>query len=584
MTDNNGRLTEWEKWVSNGSADSLFAAYSSDEELSDKMNKLLPGEGTIPPEQVRRDRERFHQLPRRGETRDEKQASPTKHVILNKSRQLNVEEALAEIVDNIVDNYERNPSPPTKLEVEITVYPPTEASPGELVVKENSGGIPGDRIVSLIQLGASDRGSSGIGAWGEGFKMAVFALGQEIEVFSTAPRENPIGILFPRGWLNPQHRLWTQWKVDVFAVSKNAPPEGTTIVRASHLHRKVSEYFGLDSVHTLDKVEAVTSALATFFGEVYAEKYQKFRSNGQDVTINLRIGSVTESVTFIEPVETRLRNNLSFLPWLRPIIWRKRFDINFTDEDRTAVLDVEIYAGLAATNNYSPIRSEQVGHPGAEMWGNGRLFSLKGPISDETVGWGYTFGGSGGRNPLANASSRRLTIVALFSASDSRDIPWAAPVKNDYNRRSDFYAEIRETFARVIRLFKDSVSILEFVLLMFSKEWTTYSNDQKLRIIFRDVNPSPEFLESFSNSRFGRKILKHEPTLNFKEVAEDMPSVPQLYGLEASNIRSIAVAAAETKQFAEQRVEFLRAIFPALLNQAQIEEQMGLAENEEFNP
>src|SRR3989442_9513184 len=118
------------------------------------------------------------------------------------------------------------------------------------------------------------------------------------------------------------------------------------------------------------------------------------------------------------------------------------------------------------------------------MWGNGRKFSLKGRITDESVGWGYTYGGRGGTNPRSNASYRRLTLVALFTAEDSRDIPWAAPVKNDYNRRSDFYAEIRSALAAAIRLYKDVHALLEFALIPFSQEWIDSNDETKLRILF----------------------------------------------------------------------------------------------------
>ena len=209
--------------------------------MAAKLNDFLGGSGQIFAEEVSRARQRFNQLPRRGNSRKEELASPTKHVILNKARQLKVPEALAEILDNIFDNFERNPYSPRRLEVEITAYPPIEdAAPGEIVICENSGGIPSERLVPLVQLGASNESSASIGAWGEGFKMAIFALGQEIEVFTTYPKEQSTGIFFPKGWLDRNHRLWTQWKVEFFDIGRNAPPEGTTIVRINHQTQRAS--------------------------------------------------------------------------------------------------------------------------------------------------------------------------------------------------------------------------------------------------------------------------------------------------------------------------------------------------------
>jgi len=500
--------------------------------------------------------------------------------------QLRVPEALAEILDNIFDNFEGNLSKPTKLEVEMVAYPPTEASPGELVIHENSGGIPSKRIVPLIQLGASERTPGGIGAWGEGFKMAVFALGQEVEVFSNYSQEQPVAIYFPRGWLDPNHRLWKQWKVDIFGIQRNPPSEGTTIIRITHLDGNVLRFFGIGETTEGRSSETVCKELANYFGEVYAEKYHNLVSQGYEVFIKLTIGDSSRVVKFMTPAETRLRENLAFLPWLRPIRWNQTWETNLEDEDRTARLEVMIYAGLAATENYSPTYADQLSKPGVEMWGNGRMFSLKGRITDESVGWGFTFGGSAGRNPTSNASYRRLTIIASFTADDSRDIPWAAPVKNDYNRRSEFYVEIREALARVIRLFKDPHDLLGFVLLLFSQAWTTYDTDKKLVILFRDVEAGSEFIQEFSQSRFGRKLLAFQPVLSFKEmeIGDSQPTVHSLYGLTSTRIRDIVAAAVATKQSPEYRVQFLKAMFPALTRQAEIEDEMGLAIDEEFAP
>src|SRR2546425_4999635 len=190
------KKSQWAELMRTGGADTFFDSYPDDAELAAKINDLFSG-SNVSEERIRRDRERFHQLPRRGEIREEKLNSPTKNVILNKANQLNVAEALAEILDNVFDNYERNTSAPSKLEVEVIAYPPAGAVAGEIVIRENSGGIPADRILPLIQLGGSDRSLGGIGAWGEGFKMAAFALGEEVEVFSSYPTEPPVAIVFP---------------------------------------------------------------------------------------------------------------------------------------------------------------------------------------------------------------------------------------------------------------------------------------------------------------------------------------------------------------------------------------------------
>jgi hypothetical protein len=578
----NARAAQWANMVATGGADNLFDTYPDDEELAATLNGLLRGDGEITASQVCIDRQRFHELPRRGEMRDERVASPTKFVIYNKARQLNIRESLAEILDNIFDNFERNDAKPKKLEVAITVYPPTEASPAEIVIRENSGGIPNERIGPLVQLGASDRSTAGIGAWGEGFKMAVFALGAEIEVFSSYGGEPPIAIVFPKGWLEPNHALWKQWKVEIFGISRNAPPVGTTIIVIKHLHPQVVSGFGIGS-RDVDLAN-VCAKMADYFGEVYSEKYHCLVEQGSEVGIDITVGNSSSSVVFFDKVEARLRGNLAFLPWMRPIKWSRVFEAQLEGQSQKSTLEVTIYAGLAATENYSSTYAEQLSKPGVEMWGNGRKFSLKGRITDESAGWGFTYGGRGGTNPSSNASYRRLTIVALFNASDSRDVPWAAPVKNDYNRRSEFYAEIQSALARAIKLFKDAHTLLEFVLLIFSQEWNKYDFDERLSLLFSDVESDEQTIKDFSDSRFGRKVLAFDPPMIFKEVGTEVhdPTLHSLYGIESTQISDIVKAAVATKHSAVQRIEFLKAIFPSLARQAEIEEKMGLAIGEEF--
>jgi hypothetical protein len=580
------KQTKWSELIKAGGADTFFDSFPDDAELARKLNEFYPDAGEISEEQIKRDRERFNRLPRRGDFREEKINSPTKKVILNKAKQLNVPEALAEIVDNIFDNYERNSSAPKKLEVKLIVYPPAGASEAELVVHENSGGIPSSRIIPLIQLGTSDKYIGGIGAWGEGFKMAVFALGQEVEIFSTFPGETPTAIVFPKGWLIPDDKLWSQWRVDIRGVARNPPPEGATTIHISYLHDKVLQYFGL-SESSPKKAEVVCNGLAAYFGEVYSEKYHKHISEGRDIDIQIKIGSSSCKVKFIKPVEQRLMENLAFIPWLRPIKWKRVFKTPLEEEQRTAVVEMLVYAGLSATEaqSYSRSYAGQQQRPGVEMWGNGRKFSLKGRITDETVGWGFTYGGRGGTNPRSNASYRRLTIVALFSADDSRDIPWAAPVKDDYNRRSDFYAEIQAALARSIKLYKDAHALLEFALEPFSYAWTTYDQDMKLKSLFREVEATPAFIKSFSSSRFGKKLLSFKPSLTFEEIDDSIstPTVHSLFKLESTKIGDIVLAAAATKENPNQRVAFLKALFPSLEAQAKLEERMHLRPDEEFS-
>lgn len=576
----------WAELIRDGGASTFFDTYSDDAELAQAVNTTFPDAIPVTSEQVRRDRHRFYSRSKLGEVIEEQEASPSKQVIRNKAAQLVVREALVEILDNIFDNFERNR--PDNLEVQISIYPQTQAAPAELVITENSGGVEKKRVVPLVQLGFSERSARGIGAWGEGFKMAVFALGEEIKVFSTFPEQDPVAVHFPRGWLDPGNPiLWKKWKVNTHRIAKNPPQEGTTTIIVRYLHSQVLQSLGLGEEPNGDTPSSVCKELANYFGEVYAQKYHNLRTQGYSVSIKIAIGSASEDVRFTAPVKARLSRHLAFIPWLRPIHWTIEWQVEVEEPEeesrlRAAKLRVEVYAGLEAIHD--DFLSYPRHPPGVEMWGNGRLFSLKGRISDSSVGWGYKFGGGGGTNPNPTASARRITVVALFTADDSRNIPWAAPVKNDYNRRSEFYAEIQETLAKAIRLFKNAAALHKSRLIPFSYDWTQYNDQQKLDALFSDSDATPEFKQRFATSRFGKKLLAFEPEFSFRELTgSDAQCTPlRVHGISTTVVKSAVKASGATKESAEQVVEYLKALFSGMARQAKMEEEIGLGLQEEI--
>jgi hypothetical protein len=564
---------EWSNAITTGFAETWFSSYPDDQELADYVNKMFPSTTSVTADQIRQDRKRFYLRSQRGEPIEEQEASPTKDVILNKASQLDTKEALAEIIDNIFDNFERNL--PSSLEVEIAVYPQNDIAPGEIVISENSGGIENKRVIPMIQLGLSNRSSRGIGAWGEGFKMAAFALGEEVEVFSTFPGEEPIAIHFPKGWLDRNHYLWKKWKVNTYKIQKNAPAEGSTIIRINYVPQQVLDSFGLSEQQNREESEQICQKLTRYFGEIYAEKYHDLNSQGyEDISIGISLGNTHCKVDFADRVRLRMIENLAFFPWLRPIylttVWQAEIEEPGNEDGRIAKLSAEIYAGLTATFDDFQDYSEQ--KPGVEMWGNGRLFSLNGRVDDKSVGWGV------GANPQATASSRRIVIVALFTAEDSRDIPWAAPVKNGYNRRSIFYAEIQDVFARIIRLYKDAARIVESRILPFSYAWTQMNDEEKVEVIFKESDATPEQKKEFACSHFGRKIINFRPDFVFN-VVNDVNRLTSNYvhGYTGNDIKEVVKAAAETKQSYEQVIEFLQVVFPQRYKQSQIEKVARLA-------
>jgi hypothetical protein len=178
-----------------------------------------------------------------------------------------------------------------------------------------------------------------------------------------------------------------------------------------------------------------------------------------------------------------------------------------------------------------------------------------------------------------------MMIVALFSSEDSRDVPWAAPVKTDYNRRSEFYAEIELACAKLIKLYKDGLRFLDSRFVPFSYSWTKLPEKQKLDILFDGSDASNEFKQHFAQSRFGKKLLNFQADFAFCEVngADAEISVPVIQGISIRSVKDAVAAATETKGTGEEIVHYLKALFPTIAVQAEVEEQMELAPDEEID-
>jgi len=164
-------------------------------------------------------------------------ALPAKDVLKNKSRVCPPISAVCEIMDNIFDNFEENGA---QRNLAISFIVKTVGA-GEISIAENSGGIRDVKLEPLVRLGLAYHSAKGsIGIWGEGLKVAVFALGSVVEIFTHFPAETPALVSFPEGWLESP-----DWTVPVYAIDEEAPPPGV-----DHLsHQKSSPPHRLGGGH-----------------------------------------------------------------------------------------------------------------------------------------------------------------------------------------------------------------------------------------------------------------------------------------------------------------------------------------------
>lgn len=158
-------------------------------------------------------------------------AVPAKEILKNKARVCPPISAICEILDNIFDNFEENGAA-HDLSISVVV---ALAGHGEISIAENSGGIREIKLEPLVRLGVPYHGAKGsIGTWGEGFKVAAFSLGSEVEVITHFPREQPVLVHFDENWLNS-----SDWNVPIYDASGESPRSGTTVFRIQRLARKV---------------------------------------------------------------------------------------------------------------------------------------------------------------------------------------------------------------------------------------------------------------------------------------------------------------------------------------------------------
>jgi hypothetical protein len=191
----------------------------------------------------------------------------------------------------------------------------------------------------------------GIGTWGEGFKIAIFSLGSEVEIVTHFPGDEPVFIHFDKDWLyNPD------WNVPVYAAHGATEP-GRTRITIRYLQKEITwpeviRDLGLNYGH---KISAIYDAHASCSIE--------FAIDGAG-TKKLR------PLPLAHP--TVIQASYSFPPGFEPRLFMAR------RETEHSPLDCKFLIALTPKN--SPTTS------GVTMYGNGRMFARA--LRTAAVGYG----------------------------------------------------------------------------------------------------------------------------------------------------------------------------------------------------
>lgn len=430
----------------------------------------------------------------RGEKLRDINAIPAKEILKNKARVCPPISAICEIMDNIFDNFEENGS---AHDLSISVIAKSENA-GEISIAENSGGIRENKLEPLVRLGVPYHAAPGsIGTWGEGFKVAAFSLGSEVEVTTHFPNEPPVTVHFDENWLST-----SDWNVPVYSAT-DPPRSGSTLFRVRRLARK------LEWADIMREVSVI-----------YGHKIQKIIDAGRRVHIDFDIdGSRTPIRPRALASLKNLRERMAYPPDFPP----RQFSAHWRTDNGS--IDCKLIIGL------TPRHSGETS--GVYMYGNGRMFARA--LRTKAVGYGE----HGNAVLRDHPSCWRIHAYAFFQADDGEDIPWQAPLKDGVSENHPITAKFREMFKLAVSPYSRFAKIAKASeLVPFTTEWNELHDVQKTETLFR--SKAPAVIEAF----------KQLPD----EIREFSPPT------EIENVRIDGIAGEELISGLDQHAKYLRQV------------------------
>lgn len=377
-------------------------------------------------------------------------AVPTKEILRNKAGVCPPLSAICEIMDNIFDNFEENKA---SHDLSISFVIRTTGDTPEISIAENSGGVNKTKLEPLVRLGLPYHGAKGsIGTWGEGFKVAAFSLGSEVEILTHFPGETPVSVHFQNGWLDSP-----DWGVPYYAIRATPPARGSTVVRIRHLER------------ALDWAE-IMRELAV----IYGHKIQAYEDLGRKVRVDFDVDGNSARVK-PRPLASlaALQQRLAFPPDFSPRV----FIADWATQH--GAVRCRIIVGLTARHSGET--------SGVYLYGNGRMFARA--LRTRVVGYGE----SGNSILRDHPSCWRIHAYAFLEAEDGADIPWQAPLKDGVSENHPIAGQFRDLFKEVVAPYSRFAKIAKASeLVPYTADWAGMSDAQKAEALFGKQTDSIE--------------------------------------------------------------------------------------------
>jgi hypothetical protein len=378
-------------------------------------------------------------------------ALPTKNFFIdNLTRDLSLEDALMDLVDNSIDAYVRtrsldvsaellsHPTPfertPSRPDIELTV------SVDQIVVKDYCGGIDIQHAINhVFRFGraegyvpgeAADAHKSTLGVYGIGLKRAIFKMGRDITIESNTPEGGFIANIDVTAWSASE-----DWTIPLSSAPPASHPSNAgTVITVKEL---------TDEVILRVRDGTLMRRLATFIGMTYTlfiEHYLTISLNG----------------VIIEPTPLPLAASADVEPAFERIVKQD--------------VEVDIVAGLAARHEGEWLAERA----GWYVLCNGRV--VVSADKTDLTGWGLGVA-------QYHSKYRGFVGIAFFFSRTPARLPWTT-TKRGLNRESAVFQEARSAMAAAAR------PVLSFINDMYPSEPGEATHQRELADQLKLVNIS----------------------------------------------------------------------------------------------
>lgn len=340
-------------------------------------------------------------------------AHPTKEFFIEMlTRDIELVPAIVDLVDNCVDGARRLRGSRTYKGLTVRL----QVDPDHFTISDDCGGIDLDTALQYAFRFGRPSGMEStphsIGQFGVGMKRALFKLGSEFKISSTAAKSK-----FDLSVNVPDWSGIDEWvfPVDGKRLKKATPPEkrGTTI-EVTSLHAGVSQDFGLETFRSQLREEL-------------SRAHQESVSRGLTITLNgvpisVKIGELLQSAD-LKPALTEL-------------------SLNGTGEP----VETKIYCGVSESDP---------SEAGWNVYCNGRLVLE----ADQTAvtGWGAQ---GEGLIPKYHNQFARFRGFVFMESDDAGRLPWNT-TKTGVSTDSDIYRKVRQEMIVLMRPVIDFLNRLD---------------------------------------------------------------------------------------------------------------------------